>query len=184
MIIRTRSLFLVASLASALVACGGDDGGEPASAKKAAALSGLYRAQGDGPIAAIAFRDSRYELAPSGCAEQGCVEAGTYRTQDDETTLVLEDGVTHATRVISLRILQTTSQSGLTTSTLRTADLVNGGGELTNGGGQLTNGGENLTGGGGDLVNGGEGLTNGGGKLVATVEAFVLGAQEMVRAVE
>jgi hypothetical protein len=171
----TRLLF-AASLASMLLGCGGGDEKTETSAN-ATALSGRYRARTEGSIAIIVFGDERrYELAPTGCAESSCVEAGTYRIVDDDTRLVLEDVVTHLTRSVPFRVLEE-SQAGLTTSGLRAKGLVNGGGQLTNGGGSLAEGD-------GSLVTGGEGLTKGGGALVSTVESFVLDGQELVRAVE
>jgi hypothetical protein len=109
--------------ASAGIACGG--GGDTEETKATSLeLRGTYRAQDDGPIASIAFANGKeYVLERSGCA--ACSESGTYRLDAPAHALLLEDGITHATRTLSFDVLKASGGGGM----LAPRDALVGGGE-------------------------------------------------------
>jgi len=124
-------LVLVAAL-PAVAACGGDDA-EAKTKKTVVQLDGIYKpSDANGAIASITFSGGvNYMLMPSRCSGSDCAEIGTYRIDQEKSTLWLENGKDHVTRPMPFEVLATTrSKAALVKQSLRIMDdLVDPGDE-------------------------------------------------------
>ena len=186
---RSIVLLLALSLSSTLAACDGD---EPAPQKSSTLqVNGTYRPSEtgtDGAIASITFSNNKdYLLVPAGCTTGSCFDIGTYRIDQQTSTITLVNGETHRERTITLEEMKTSEAAAvLVKSFIGTRDLIEPGEQLVRPGQQTTNNGQETTNGQGQVTGDQSQLNNGQselakqvGELIKTIIEAIMNGQKM-----
>jgi hypothetical protein len=98
-------------------------------------LQGEYEAEGDGPIHALKFDHDRYAILRGDCDSDlfdasGCVDTGTFRIDDAESTVVLTKDGTGEITTLALRVLRAASGETAAGPVLHTSAIAGPGVDL------------------------------------------------------
>jgi hypothetical protein len=130
--IRALRLIVVAGALAALPGCASSPAGRSTGPANVV-LQGEYEAHVDGPIRAVKFDHDRYAILRGDCDADllnalVCVDTGTFRIDDAESTVTLTKDGTEETTTLALQVLQAASE--MSESALHTSAIIGAGVDL------------------------------------------------------